>query len=269
MPQPDEVPGGAALFAFLVFALGAAIGSFLNVVIHRVPRGESIVHPPSRCPRCNASIPPWANVPIVAWLALRGRCRSCREPISARYVLVEALTGAVFLALYFHDGLSLRLIADWTLAAALIAITFIDLDWQIVPNAITYPGIPLALGVAALVPPPWWDSSLPFIASSVLGALVGGGMMLGISWYYEWRTGKIGLGLGDVKLITMLGAFLGLDSVLSVMVLGSLLGILHWLALHLAGKAGRSTRIAFAPSLAAAGFVHLFYPTVIPALMQP
>jgi leader peptidase (prepilin peptidase) / N-methyltransferase len=263
------------VFGSLVFALGAAIGSFLNVVIHRVPRGESIVHPPSHCPRCQAPIPAWANVPIFAWLALRGRCRSCSEPISPRYVLVEALTGVVFLALYLHDGIAPRLLADWALAAALIAIAFIDLDWQIVPNAITYPGIPLALAVALLVPPPWWESELPFIASSALGALVGGGLMLGISSYYEWRTGKIGLGLGDVKLITMLGAFLGLDSVLSVMVLGSLLGIVHWVALWLAGTLGRSakvergTRIAFAPALATAGVVHLFFPTVIPALLRP
>ena len=256
-------------FAGLVFALGAAIGSFLNVVIHRVPRGESIVHPGSHCPRCQAAIPAWANVPIVAWFALRGRCRSCREPISPRYVLVEALTGAVFLALYLHEGLEPRLLADWTLAATLIAIAFIDLDWQIVPNAITYPGIPIALALAFLLPPPWWGASLPFIVSSALGALVGGGMMLAISLFYEWRTGRIGLGLGDVKLITMLGAFLGLESVLSVMVLGSLLGVLHWVVLHFAGRAGRLTRIAFAPALATAGLVHLFVPTVIPYLLQP
>ena len=269
MPQPPALGGSAVLFACLVFGLGAAIGSFLNVVIHRVPRGESIVHPPSHCPRCQARIPAWANVPIVAWLALRGRCRSCREPISPRYVLVEALTGAVFLALYLHDGLTPRLLAEWALASALIAIAFIDLDWQIVPNAITYPGIPLAFGVALLVPPLWWDRQLPFIYSSLLGALGGGGMMLAISLYYEWRTGTIGLGLGDVKLIAMLGAFLGLESVLSVMALGSLLGVAHWLVLHLVGKAGRFTRIAFAPSLAAAGVVHLFFPTVIPALLRP
>ncbi len=268
MPQLPALPA-TALFAFLVFALGAAIGSFLNVVIHRVPRRESIVSPGSHCPRCDTPIPAWANIPIVAWLALRGRCRSCREPISPRYLLVEVLTGAVFLALYLHDGLTLRLLADWTLAAALIAVAFIDLDHKIVPDVITLPGILLAFAVALLVPPPWWSSSVPFIASSALGALIGGGMMLGISRYYEWRhDGEIGLGLGDVKLITMLGAFLGLDSVLSVMILGSLLGIVHWASLRLAGKASRLTRIAFAPSLAAAGVLHLFFPSIVPYL-QP
>lgn len=257
------------IFLLLVFALGAAIGSFLNVVIYRVPRDESIVRPGSHCPSCQTPIPAWANIPIVAWLALRGRCRSCREPISPRYLLVEALTGAVFVALYLHDGLTLRLLADWTLAAALIAVAFIDLDHKIVPNVITLPGTVLAFAVALLVPPPWWESAVPFIASSALGALIGGGMMLGISRYYEWRhNGEIGLGMGDVKLIMMLGAFLGLDSVLSVLILGSLLGIAHWVALRFSGKAGRLTRIAFAPSLAAAGVLHLFVPTLVPYL-QP
>jgi leader peptidase (prepilin peptidase) / N-methyltransferase len=260
-------PALGLVFTFLVFALGAAIGSFLNVVIHRVPRGESIVHPGSHCPGCQAPIPAWANVPIVAWFALRGRCRSCREPISPRYVLVEALTGAVFVALYLHEGLVPRLLADWALASALIAITFIDLDWQIVPNVITYPGIVLAFLAAFFLPPPWWGSSLPFIASAALGALVGGGMMLAVSLYYEWRSGRIGLGLGDVKLITMLGAFLGLEPVLSILVMGSLLGILHWSVLMIAGRAGRLTRIAFAPSLAAAGLLHLFYPVLLPTLL--
>src|SRR5262245_36081032 len=181
MPQAPIV---SALFGFLVFALGSAIGSFLNVVIYRVPRDESIVRPGSHCPRCQTPIPAWANIPIVAWLALRGRCRSCREPISPRYLLVEALTGAVFLALYLHDGLEPRLPADWALAAALIAVAFIDLDHQIVPNVITYPGVVLAFAVAWFLPPPWWISeTVPFIASAALGALVGGGMMLGISRY--------------------------------------------------------------------------------------
>jgi leader peptidase (prepilin peptidase) / N-methyltransferase len=260
-------PALGAVFTFLVFALGTAIGSFLNVVIHRVPRGESIVRPGSHCPGCKTPIPAWANVPIVAWLVLRGRCRSCRERISPRYLLVEALTGIVFVALYLHEGLVPRLLADWALASALIAITFIDFDWQIVPNVITYPGIVLALLAAFFVPPPWWDATLPFIAYAVLGALFGGGLTLGISLYYEWRSGRIGLGLGDVKLITMLGAFLGLEPVLSILIMGSLLGIVHWSVLRIAGQAGRLTRIAFAPSLAAAGLVHLFFPVLIPSLL--
>jgi leader peptidase (prepilin peptidase)/N-methyltransferase len=266
-----QPPTPGWIFAFLVFGLGTAIGSFLNVVIHRVPRRESIVHPGSHCPRCQAPIPAWANIPILAWIALRGRCRSCREPISPRYVLVEALTGAVFLALYLHDGLAPRLVADWAIAAALIAVAFIDLDHKIVPDVITKPGIAIAFLIAWKLPPVWWMSdTIPFIASSALGALVGGGIMLAISRYYEWRhDGEIGLGLGDVKLITMLGAFLGIDSVLSIMALGSLLGICHWVGLRFVGRAGRSTRIAFAPSLAAAGVVHLFVPSVVPNLFGP
>src|SRR5882672_10159836 len=131
----------APVQAALAFALGACIGSFLNVVVWRLPRGESLVRPGSHCPTCDAAIPPWANVPLLSYVALRGRCRACGAHISARYLLIEALTGLVFVALLWAHGPSPRLLVDWLLAAALIAVTFIDIDHHIIPNVITLPGV--------------------------------------------------------------------------------------------------------------------------------
>ncbi len=256
-----------AAFALLIFGLGASIGSFLNVVIHRVPLGESIVHPGSRCPKCGWAIPFWANVPVVAWFALRGRCYSCKQPISMRYPVVEALVGCLFVAFWWVDPWLPRLLTQWAMASALVAIAFIDFDHRIVPNAITYPGIPLALVCGFLVPPPDWIAAMPFWLNSLLGFAIGGGLLLAISAYYEWSRGEIGLGRGDVKLVAMLGAYLGLDAIFGVLLLGSILGIAHWVVLRSLHRASRQTRIPFAPALAIAGIVHQFEPSLISRLL--
>jgi len=204
---------------------------------------------------------------VLAWFGLRGRCHQCHQPISVRYPLVEALVGVLFLAFWWVDPWWPRLLAQWTMASALVAIAFIDFDHKIVPNAITYPGIPLALACSLILPPSDWISEMPFWVNGFLGFALGGGLLLGISAYYEWRRGEIGLGRGDVKLVAMLGAYLGLDAVFGVLLLGSVLGILHWGTLRLFGRASRQTRIPFAPALAIAGIVHQFSPTLIPKLL--
>jgi len=247
---PDVPVAYAVGFAAL---LGSVVGSFLNVVIHRLPRGESVVRPRSRCPACGWMIPAWANVPILSYLAVRGRCRGCRARISPRYPLVEALTAALFVALLWWSPPGLRLLASWALASALVAVAFIDLDHQIIPNEITLPGIVIGMLLALVAPPPLWFDAL-------LGVVIGGGLMWGVSAAYEWRTGQIGLGMGDVKLVAMLGAFLGIEAALGVMVVGSLLGLLYGIALIVHRGGGRKTRIPFGPALVAAGVVHLFEP---------
>lgn len=242
--------------AGVAFALGACVGSFLNVVAHRLPHGESLVHPASRCPVCWDPIPAWANVPILSWLGLRGRCRRCKAPISARYPLVEAATGLLFALLllrWLHVGLGPRLLVDWLLASALVAVTLIDADHRIIPNEITYPGIPLGLALAWLVPGP---SPL----DAFLGLLVAGGMLWALSAGYERLRGRIGLGMGDVKLVAMLGAFLGLQPALEIIMVGSLLGLAWGLFLIGFRGAGRLTRIPFGPALAAAALLELFAP---------
>jgi leader peptidase (prepilin peptidase)/N-methyltransferase len=233
------------------FALGAAIGSFLNVVIHRVPRGLSIVRPGSRCPDCGAPIRALSNLPILSYLWQRGRCRDCHARISPRYPAVEALCGLLFLALAFTRPIDLRLAIDAALGAALIAVAFIDVDHRIIPNAITLPGIPLGLLAAWLSPP-------PTLGESAAGLLVVGGMLYAVSFGYEVATKRVGLGMGDVKLMGMLGSFLGLESALGVLVMGSLLGLAQagWLALR--GRAGRLTQIPFGPALVIAALAHLF-----------
>ena len=238
------------------FVLGACIGSFLNVVAHRLPHGESLIHPGSRCPVCWDPIPAWANIPIVSWLCLRGKCRCCRTPISVRYPLVEAATGALFALLmlrWLEVGPGPRLLVDWLLASALVAVTLIDADHRIIPNEITYPGIPLGLALAWLVPGP------PLV-DAVLGLVIAGGMLWGLSAAYERLRGQIGLGMGDVKLVAMLGAFLGLQPALEIIVLGSLLGLAWGLFLIAFRGAGRLTRIPFGPALACAALVQIFAP---------
>src|SRR5437762_2261909 len=174
-------------------AVGALIGSFLNVVIHRIPREQSIVLPSSKCPKCRAEIRPYDNIPVISYLALRGRCRSCGVGISPRYPAVEALTGLLFAAVTWHDGLSFALGFDIAFTASIIALLFIDSEHMILPNAITYPGIIFALLTRVLVPylagPAHFDDlpqlmtlfpALPVwvvsLIGALLGALAGGGL---------------------------------------------------------------------------------------------
>jgi leader peptidase (prepilin peptidase)/N-methyltransferase len=245
-------------FGWLVgfaFVFGACIGSFLNVVIWRLPRGESLITPASRCPGCQSAIPAWANVPILSYLALRGRCRSCRTPISARYPIVEALTGAIFAALLYVHGPSARLVVDWTIAAALIAVIFIDLDHYIIPNAITLPGLVLGLALSIVAPSlgvGFWDA--------LAGVVISGGLFWLIAEVYPRLRGKQGLGFGDVKLIAMLASLLGLSAALGIIFVGSVIGLAYGIPKLLIERKGFDTRIPFGPGLAIAGLLFLFEP---------
>jgi leader peptidase (prepilin peptidase)/N-methyltransferase len=207
------------IIAAAVGVLGAVIGSFLNVVIHRVPREESIAFPASHCPSCDTAIRPYDNIPVISWAVLRGRCRACRAPISARYPAVELLTAALFALTYLlHSGLTLSLPFDLAFVAAIIALVFIDAEHMILPNVITYPGAALALVARVMVPnlygvaslggaeTPAWLLSL---GNAVLGALVGGGFLWLVGWLWERARGVEAMGLGDVKMMFMVGAYLG------------------------------------------------------------
>src|SRR5262245_11297157 len=240
------------LLTSFAFALGACIGSFLNVVVWRLPRGESLVRPGSHCPACGDPIPAWANVPILSYLALRGRCRACRARISPRYPLVEALTGAAFAALVLVHDPGPRLLVDWALAAALIAVIFIDLDHHIIPNSITLPGLVLGLLLALFAPQVRVD-----FRDALLGAAIFGGSLWAISAGYEWLRGRIGLGMGDVKLMAMLGAFLGVYGALVTLLVASVVCLVYGTAMIVAKGTGRYTHIPFGPALALAGLALL------------
>lgn len=239
------------------FVFGAMIGSFLNVVIWRLPRGESLVWPGSHCPACQAAIPAFANVPILSYLLLRGRCRACKVQISPRYPLVEALTGALFTALLLAHGPSLRLVLEWLIAASLIAVIFIDLDHYIIPNWITLPGLALGLAISIAAPSlgvGFWDA--------IRGVLIAGGSFWLIAEVYPRLRGKQGLGFGDVKLVAMLASLLGLSAAIGIIFLGSFIGIAYGIPKLLIERKGLDTRIPFGPGLAIAGLVFLFEPAL-------
>jgi leader peptidase (prepilin peptidase) / N-methyltransferase len=234
------------------FALGATIGSFLNVCIYRLPAGESIVYPASRCPQCLTAIRWYQNIPIISYLLLQGRCANCRSAISARYPLVEALTGVLFALVLLRFGLQGATPVYWLFVAALVVITFIDLDHQIIPDAISLPGIPV--GFLAVFAVPWisWSDSL-------LGILVGGGSLFLVAAGYELLTKKEGMGGGDIKLLAMIGAFLGWQAVLPVIFLSSLIGSLVGVPLMLIKKADGRLAIPFGPFLAFGALLYLFW----------
>jgi leader peptidase (prepilin peptidase)/N-methyltransferase len=234
------------------FVLGTVIGSFLNVCIYRIPAGESIVSPASRCPSCGTSIRWYQNVPVVSYLLLRGRCAACGVGISPRYPLVEALTGLLFVQVFHYLGLQGATPVYWLFAAALVTITFIDLDHQIIPDVISLPGI--AAGFLCSFAVPWlsWTDSL-------LGILAGGGSLYLVAVGYELLTRKEGMGGGDIKLLAMIGAFLGWKAVLPIIFFSSLMGSLVGVPLMLIKKADSKLAIPFGPFLAAAALFYLFW----------
>jgi leader peptidase (prepilin peptidase)/N-methyltransferase len=241
---------GAELLPFplaLVFVsvLGAMIGSFLNVVIHRVPREQSIVFPNSRCPSCDTAIRPYDNIPVISYAVLRGRCRACRTPISARYPAVELLVGLLFGVVFWHDGLTLALPFDLIFATALTALVFIDAEHMLLPDVITLPGVGFALVARVLVPnlygagfladgilrgTPDWTVSL---AGALFGAAIGGGSLWLVGWLWEKLRGVEAMGLGDVKMMFMVGAYLGWRLTVLTIFVGVLTGSLAGISLML------------------------------------
>lgn len=201
----------------LVAGFGLAAGSFLNVCIHRLPRGESVVAPGSRCPSCRRSIRWFDNVPVVSWLALRGRCRACGAPIGARYPLVELATAGLFLVQWQALGLQPLLAARLLFTAAMIVLFVVDLRHHLLPNAVTLPGIAAGLAGSAA-------GLGPGAVDALAGALGGGGALLGIAKGYALVRGREGLGMGDVKMLALIGAFLGLPLTFVTLAWASLSG---------------------------------------------
>jgi leader peptidase (prepilin peptidase)/N-methyltransferase len=247
-----------SLFAFI---FGAAVGSFLNVCIARIPNDESLVSPPSHCPKCRSPISFYDNVPLLSYLILRGRCRSCADVISMRYFIVEFLMATLSLALFYRFGFSFVFLVDFVFVAALVAISFIDLDVRIVPDVISLPGIILGLliSVVGFFFLGNRSSNIPSPLSSVLGILAGGGFLLATAWLYEKITGVEGMGGGDIKLLAMIGAFLGWPSIPITLFLASLVGSLVGLACMLWTGAGRRLALPFAPFLCSGALLFIFF----------
>ncbi len=235
-----------------VFAFGAIIGSFLNVCIARLPEGRSVVQPPSHCPKCQTFLAWYENIPILSYLVLTGRCRTCRVRISAIYPAVEVLTGALAVALFLRLGPTLAFAGYFAFAAALVVITFIDLDHQIIPDVISLPGIAIGLGFSLVSP-------LVTPVDAILGVLAGGGVLLAVAWLYKTFRGQEGMGGGDIKLLAMIGAFLGWQSIFVTLFVGSVIGSIIGVVVMLYEGADSKLAIPFGPFLAGGALVYLFW----------
>lgn len=243
---------------WFIITVGLCIGSFLNVCIARIPYEQSIVRPRSRCPKCEHEIAWYENIPVVSFLFLRARCRHCRAPISWRYPLVEILTAALAWATWWHLQHAPFPSALWFFffMAPLIAITFIDLDHQIIPDLFSLSGIVTGLATRLLLAPA--DARMAAFGDAVVGALVGAGLLWGVAWAYEKLRHQEGLGMGDVKLMAMLGAFLGVKGVAFIILGSSLLGSIVGGFAILVLRRGLRFAMPFGPFIAIAAVVYFF-----------
>jgi leader peptidase (prepilin peptidase)/N-methyltransferase len=230
---------------------GALVGSFLNVVIHRLPRHESIVFPPSRCPHCGHRVRPWDNIPVLSWLILGGRCRDCKEPIAIRYPMVEAASALLVVACVARWGLTPTAGIHAAFCLSMLVITLIDLDHRIIPDGITLPGTVLGLLLVNWTEPTWLEA--------LIGAAAGFAVLYGVGEAYHRSTGVEGMGGGDVKMAAYMGAVLGWKGVLITIFLGALLGSVAGVGAMLVGKGHRRTALPFGTFLAPAAVITLFF----------
>jgi leader peptidase (prepilin peptidase) / N-methyltransferase len=244
-----------AAIILLLAIFGACIGSFLNVCIFRMPRGESLAWPGSRCTSCGRALSWYENIPVVSWVVLRGRCRTCRAPVSWMYPTVEVLAALVFVSAYSLYGLTLLGAVRALFACALIVLFVTDLQHKILPNAITLPGIVVGFLVSLVLPPGWRDS--------LIGILVGGGTLFAIAEAYYRLRGQEGLGMGDVKLLGMIGAFLGWKLVLLTLVLASFAGSVVGGAFIMSGRGNMQYALPFGTFLSIGALVAAIWGTPI------
>jgi leader peptidase (prepilin peptidase)/N-methyltransferase len=263
---------GEVIPAF-VFLLGLIIGSFLNVCILRIPAGESISLPRSRCPKCHAAIKSYDNIPVLSWLVLGGKCRACKNPISPMYPLVELITGLLFLACYEAFGVSAEALKWAAFSAILIVLVFTDYRERMLPDKINFTGFGIALALSLFTRPEdgtalWLANRLfafppPAPALSLADALIGAGVGSGLLWvvsegYFRLR-GREGMGLGDVKMMLMAGAFLGLKRTVLTILMGSILGSVLGILIILLWRKGRDYELPFGTFLGAAALLVIFF----------
>lgn len=234
------------------FIFGSIVGSFLNVCIIRLPQSKSVISPPSHCPQCQSPIRFYDNIPILSYLILRGKCRNCRATISAQYPLIELIGGTFSLAFILRYGVSLQYFIYFAFFSALVVITFIDLRHQIIPDIISLSGIPAGFLSSLILPQ-------ISILDSALGIVTGGGSLLLVSVFYQLITRREGMGGGDIKLLAMVGAFLGWQGAIFSLIAGSLFGSLTGIILMIAEKKDRKYAIPFGPFLSLGAMIYLFW----------
>ncbi len=234
------------------FIFGAAIGSFLNVCIFRLPAETSILKPRSQCPYCQHPVRNFDNIPLISFIVLRGKCRDCGGKISWRYPLVELITALLALLLFIKFGLTLKFLIFFIFTAVLIVITFIDLDHQIIPDIISLPGIPIfCLAAIFLVKIPWMEA--------LIGLLIGGGVLFAIAFVYELLTKREGMGGGDIKLLAMIGGFWGWKSLIFILLFSSFSGAIVGITAMIIKKQDMKYAIPFGPFLSAAAIAYPFW----------
>jgi len=241
-----------AVVAVFLFCVGLVVGSFLNVCIYRLPRDESVAWPASHCTTCNRPLDWYENIPVMSWMVLRGRCRTCRSPIATRYPIIELVTGILFLGAYLAFGLTLLLPVRILFACAMVVLFAIDLEHQILPNEITLPGIVIGFVCSLLLGYPGWLSSL-------IGLLVGGLFPFLIAEAYLRIRGREGMGMGDFKMLAMVGAFLGWPLVGITLIVACVLGVVIGGGALLVTRRGMATRIPFGTFIAVAALLCAYF----------
>lgn len=252
--------GPESLYTLFSLVFGLILGSFLNVCIHRIPRGGSIARPPSSCPHCGTPIRFYDNIPLLSFILLRGRCRSCRASISVRYPLVETTTGLLSMALFLKYGVSPQYVQWLAFCAALVVIAFIDLDHKIIPDVLSIPGLILGFALSFLPGTP------VTVFESILGILLGGGSLYLVAFLYSWLRGQEGMGGGDIKLLAMIGAWMGWKALPFVILISSLTGTLIGGGSLLLSRRRLSEQIPFGPFLSLGAMLYLFFQRDLAAL---
>jgi leader peptidase (prepilin peptidase)/N-methyltransferase len=253
-----------AINYIIVFVIGASIGSFLNVCIYRVPAKRSVVTPGSECPSCAKPIRFFDNIPIFSYFILGGKCRNCKASFSVRYAMVELLVALLGAALYYRFGFAPEFFAYAIFTAILVTIAFIDLDHKIIPNVISLPGVVVGFAIAVVFQFALNASGLganplyPSVAASAIGFVVGGGILFAISFGYLLLTGREGMGFGDVKLLAMIGAFVGWKGVLFTIFMGSVVGAAIGVFVMVASGKDSKYAVPFGPFLALGALVYIF-----------
>jgi leader peptidase (prepilin peptidase)/N-methyltransferase len=267
----------APIIAVAIACLGLVIGSFLNVCIVRIPSGKSIVSPPSACPKCGKQIRPWDNIPVISWLVLRGKCRGCKSKISAIYPAVELLTGALFLGCFLAFGLTIDALKWAIFSALMIVLVFTDLRERILPDVVNFPGFAAGLALSFFTAPSdgaasWiirhmvaWMPPRPVVsfADALLGAALGSAFLWLVSEAYFRLRHREGMGLGDVKMMLLIGAFLGPKLTLLTILAGSLLGSVLGVAFILASRNDSDYELPFGTFLGIAAVLVMFFGTPV------
>jgi leader peptidase (prepilin peptidase) / N-methyltransferase len=235
-----DLPAGVQLL--IAAGFGAIIGSFLNVCIHRLPIGASIVTPPSACVKCRRELFWYENIPIVSWVVLRGKCRTCGTPISVRYPIIEAITAAMMAGAWWYYGPTPLFLSRAIFGCALIVLFAIDLEHQLLPNAITLPGIAVGFAFSFVTDPGW--------VASLIGILVGGGVLYGVAAAYYRVRHEDGLGMGDVKMLAMVGAFIGWKLAIVTLMMASFAGSIIGVFLIATRRGGLKYALPFGTFLA-------------------